>query len=60
VTQTKRKRKEVTVLPETHRKLSELASRTVCSIQDVIDRLLVPAVDKAHAKAFGDDATASK
>lgn len=48
----KEKRKEVTVLPDTHRKLRELAGRTGASIQDVIDRLLAPALDKAHAKAF--------
>lgn len=46
------KRKEVTVTPDTHRKLRELAGRTDSSIQDVIDKLLVPALDKAHAKAF--------
>lgn len=55
----KDKRKEVTVLPETHRKLRDVAWKWDVSIQDVIDRLLVPALDKAHAKAF-EQKTATK
>ncbi len=53
-------KKRLVVSELAHQKLRELASRKRKTIQAVFAEYAEPAIDKAHRKEFGDDATASK